>query len=138
MPDRRPAAFAATRWSLVLEASGDGGTPQARAALRELCDLYYAPVVAFIRRWRQDGDEDAARDQAHAFFESLLAKEKLGDPDPQRGRFRNYLLGAVKHFLLEQQRLAYRSRRTLLLVLGLVPQPVFQSCNQGRRKRQRF
>ena len=78
--------------------------------MRELCDIYYAPVVAFIRRWRQDGDEDLARDQAHAFFESVLAKEKIGDPDPGRGRFRNYLLGAVKHFLLEQRRLEERKR----------------------------
>jgi RNA polymerase sigma-70 factor (ECF subfamily) len=68
-------------------------------------------VVAFISRWRQDRDGDAAREQAHAFFETLLANEKLGDPDPQRGRFRNYLLGAVKHFLLEQQRLAQTEKR---------------------------
>ena len=46
MPPSRPSAFAATRWTLVLEAGA--GTPQARAALGELCDIYYAPVVAFI------------------------------------------------------------------------------------------
>ena len=109
MPECRPSAFAATRWTLVLESSG--GTPKARAALRELCDIYYAPVVSFVRRWRQDGDEDAARDQAHAFFESVLTNEKFGEPDPRRGRFRNYLLGAVKHFLLEQQRLAATEKR---------------------------
>ena len=104
MPDSRPPAFAPTRWTLVLEASATGGSPQARAALGELCDIYYAPVVAFIRRWRHDADDDAARDSAHSFFESILEKGVMGRPDPQRGRFRNYLLGAVKHFLLEQLR----------------------------------
>ncbi|MGI9243690.1 MAG: RNA polymerase sigma factor [Verrucomicrobiales bacterium] len=109
MPEPRRSDFSATRWTLVLEAGGE--TPQAKAALRELCDIYYAPVVAFIRRWRQDGDEDLSRDQAHAFFESVLANEQIGAPDPQRGRFRNYLLGAVKHFLLEQRRLAATQKR---------------------------
>ena len=101
--------FAATRWTLVQQAGGD--TPAARAALGELCDIYYAPVVAFIRRWRHDGDEDAARDQAHAFFESVLAKEQLGAPDRELGRFRNYLLGAVKHFLVHEHRAASAEKR---------------------------
>jgi RNA polymerase sigma-70 factor (ECF subfamily) len=109
MPPSRPSAFAATRWTLVLEAGA--GTPQAQVALGELCDIYYAPVVAFIRRWRADPDEDAARDLAHGFFESVLGKGEIGKADPALGRFRNYLLGAVKHFLLEQARLAATEKR---------------------------
>ena len=109
MSQQPTASFAATRWTLVLQAKGD--TEQARAALGELCDIYYAPVVAFIRRWRHDSDEDAARDQAHAFFEYVLAKEQIGEPDPERGRFRNYLLGAVKHFLADAHRSISADRR---------------------------
>ncbi len=104
-----PAPFSPTRWTLVLQAGGD--TPEARAALGELCEIYYAPVLEFIRRWRHDGDADAASDQAHAFFESVLARGQLGDPDPERGRFRSYLLGAVKHFLYEQGRAASAAKR---------------------------
>lgn len=101
--------FTATRWTLVQQAGGD--TPAARAALGELCDIYYAPVVAFIRRWRHDSDEDTARDQAHAFFESVLSKETFGAPDRDRGRFRSYLLGAVKHFLIQEHRIASAEKR---------------------------
>jgi RNA polymerase sigma-70 factor (ECF subfamily) len=109
MPSQPSARFTATRWTLVQQADGD--TPAARAALGELCDIYYAPVVAFIRRWRHDSDEDAAREQAHAFFEAVLSKQAIGAPDPERGRFRNYLLGAVKHFLAHERRAAAAEKR---------------------------
>ena len=62
--------FVSTRWTLVLQAGA--GSSQARAALGELCDIYYAPVVSFIRHWR-GCDEDAAREQAHGFFEAVLS-----------------------------------------------------------------
>jgi DNA-directed RNA polymerase specialized sigma24 family protein len=90
--------FHATRWSLVLEArSRDAG---GQAALSELCALYYQPVVAFLRR--EGRDPDAARELAHAFFESLISRG-VGAPDPARGRFRSYLLGALKHFLVARR-----------------------------------
>jgi RNA polymerase sigma-70 factor (ECF subfamily) len=53
-------------------------------------------VVAFLRR--EGRDEDAARELAHGFFESVLSRG-VGRPEPGRGRFRNFLLGALKHFL---------------------------------------
>jgi RNA polymerase sigma-70 factor (ECF subfamily) len=87
--------FHATRWSLVLEARGRDAAGQ--GALADLCGIYYQPVVSFLRR--EGRDEDAARELAHAFFESLIARG-VGTPDPERGRFRNYLLGALKHFLV--------------------------------------
>ena len=63
------SSFHDTRWTLVSRSRGSD--TEARAALSELCDAYYAPVVAFLRR---DGrDEDAARDLAHDFFAKLLA-----------------------------------------------------------------
>jgi len=92
------AAFHPTRWTLVLRTRGE--SEEARTALSELCEAYYSPVVAFLRR---DGrGDDAAREKTHAFFASVLAGG-LGAPDPARGRFRSYLLGALKHFLINQR-----------------------------------
>jgi RNA polymerase sigma-70 factor (ECF subfamily) len=62
-----------------------------------LCDAYYAPVVAFLRR--EGREEDAARELAHAFFAKVLAGDALGEIERDVGRFRSYLLGAVKHFI---------------------------------------
>ncbi len=91
-------SFHPTRWTLVLSARG--GSAEAKAALSDLCAAYYVPIVSFLRR---DGrNEDAAREMAHAFFESLLAGG-LGTPDRERGRFRSYLLGSLKHFLVKQR-----------------------------------
>lgn len=90
--------FAATRWTLVLRAGGRG--EPAKAALADLCGAYYEPVVAFLRR--EGRDADTARETAHAFFESVLTGG-MGTPEPGRGRFRSYLLGALKHFLANQR-----------------------------------
>jgi RNA polymerase sigma-70 factor (ECF subfamily) len=90
--------FNATRWSLVLEARGRDAAGQ--GALADLCAIYYQPVVSFLRR--EGRDEDAARELAHAFFETLISRG-VGAPDPARGRFRNYLLGALKHFLVARR-----------------------------------
>jgi RNA polymerase sigma-70 factor (ECF subfamily) len=91
--------FAPTRWTLVVQAKG--GDTVAKAALSELCAAYYAPVIAFLRAERRD--EDAARELAHSFFARVLAGGSLSGADPARGRFRGYLLGAVKHFLADER-----------------------------------
>ena len=102
-----PENFAATRWTLVARASG--ADPAAQAALSELCAAYYAPVIAFLRA--RGRDEDTARELAHAFFEKVLAGGALGGADPARGRFRSYLLGAVKHFLADRFDRAQAAKR---------------------------
>ena len=100
------AAFHPTHWTLVLRARGEGEV--AKAALSDLCGAYYEPVVVFLRR---DGrSEDAAREMAHAFFESVLT-DGVGSPDPNRGRFRSYLLGALKHFLSKHRDAALAEKR---------------------------
>jgi len=91
-------SFHPTRWTLILHARGEG--EQAKAALSDLCAAYYEPVVLFLRR--EGRSDDAARELAHAFFASVLT-DGVGSPDPQRGRFRNYMLGALKHFLAKQR-----------------------------------
>jgi RNA polymerase sigma-70 factor (ECF subfamily) len=99
MARENSASFHSTRWTLVRRAQGDGA--EARAALSELCEIYYQPVLRFTRRWC--GDADRAKDLAHGFFEDLLGRESIGAPDPVKGRFRTYLLGSVKHFLARQR-----------------------------------
>jgi DNA-directed RNA polymerase specialized sigma24 family protein len=88
--------FRTTQWELVVNASAEG-TAEARIALEELYRLYCYPVYAFIRR-RGYGRQDA-QDLTQDFFVHLLAKGALGRAEPQRGRFRNFLLGALDHFL---------------------------------------
>jgi len=91
----RPApVFATTHWTRVLAARGE--SEEGRQALSDLCAAYYAPVVTFLQR--SGRDEDAARDLAHEFFARVLARRSLSGADPERGRFRSYLLGALKHF----------------------------------------
>ncbi len=102
-----PAAFVTTHWTRVLEARGD--SVEAKAALSDLCAAYYAPVFAFIRR--NAPDEDSARDLTQEFFARLLAQEHLGHVNPELGRFRSFLLGAVKHFLSDVRRHAHRLKR---------------------------
>jgi RNA polymerase sigma-70 factor (ECF subfamily) len=99
--------FAQTHWTLVLRARGD--SPEARAALSELCGAYYAPVLAFIRR--SGHDEESARDLTQEFFARLLARQGLDTVDPQRGRFRSFLLGALKHFLADMRDYEHRLKR---------------------------
>jgi DNA-directed RNA polymerase specialized sigma24 family protein len=99
--------FAATRWTLVLRAKVRDATGQ--KALSELCEAYYAPVVAFLRYRGQP--EDAAREQAHDFFARVLGGGALSGADPQRGRFRSYLLGALKHFLADEHDRAQAMKR---------------------------
>jgi RNA polymerase sigma factor (sigma-70 family) len=101
------AAFVTTQWTRVLEARGD--SPAARAALSDLCAAYYAPVFAFVRH--NTPDEDAARDRTQEFFARLLSRPSLGAVDPERGRFRSYLLGAVKHFLADVYEREQRLKR---------------------------
>ncbi|MCC6232659.1 MAG: sigma-70 family RNA polymerase sigma factor [Verrucomicrobiales bacterium] len=89
--------FLTTRWSLVLRSRGE--TSEARAALSELCEAYWKPVFAYLRR--RERDEDRARELTQEFFARVLGGRGLGGADPQRGRFRGFLLGAVKHFLAD-------------------------------------
>lgn len=94
---RESEAFLTTRWTCVLAAKGDD--EDSRLALADLCEAYYAPVHAFIRHTVHDVAPDMIRDLTHEFFECLLSRPGLDSLDRGRGKFRSYLLGAVKHFL---------------------------------------
>jgi RNA polymerase sigma-70 factor (ECF subfamily) len=96
-----------TRWTLVLRARGE--SPAAQAALGDLCEAYYAPVLTFIR---QSGCQDeAARDLTQGFFARLLVGGELDTLQQDRGRFRSFLLGAVKHFLANEYDRAQAAKR---------------------------
>jgi len=98
--------FHTTRWTHVLAARGN--TPEAKQALRDLCETYYSPVELFVRRCCGAA---GALDLTHDFFAKLLEGKSLGNLDRNRGRFRSYLLGAVKHFLADLRDRDLTSRR---------------------------
>jgi len=87
--------FHTTHWSMVVAAAGHEGECS-QAALTDLCQAYWYPLYAFLRR-RGNSAEDA-RDLTQGFFAALLEKGYLADADPERGRFRSFLLTAVARF----------------------------------------
>jgi RNA polymerase sigma factor (sigma-70 family) len=91
--------FRTTHWSMVVAAQ-DRASPQATEALAALCRTYWYPLYAFIRR--QGFDADQAHDLTQGFFARLLEKDFLQAADPQRGKFRAFLLTACKHFLANE------------------------------------
>jgi RNA polymerase sigma-70 factor (ECF subfamily) len=103
----KAAIFLTTHWTRVLGARGE--SEDARAALSDLCAAYYAPVFAFIRR--NVPNEDTARELTQEFFTRLLERRGIDNVDPRHGRFRSYLLGAVKHFLADARERASRLKR---------------------------
>ncbi len=91
------ARFDTTRWSIVLRARGEPA--EARAALEQLCRTYRPPVLAFVRR--RGYAADAAEDLTQAFFARFLERAWHSSADPERGRFRSFLLTALKRFLID-------------------------------------
>src|SRR5688572_8721225 len=99
--DHTPRAhFATTHWTLVLSA-GRADTPESRRALETLCSQYWYPLYAFVRQ--QGHGADDAGELTQEFFLRLLSRNDLAAADPSRGRFRSWLLGALKHFLADQR-----------------------------------
>ena len=91
----------------MLEAGGSDGS--ARTALETLCRNYWYPLYAFVRR--RGYDTHQAQDLTQEFFTRLLASESLKTAQPERGRFRTFLLGALKNFLANDWRDAHRLKR---------------------------
>lgn len=88
--------FDTTRWSVVLAAGGDDSV-EARAALATLCETYWYPIYAFVRR-KGLTPQDAA-DMTQAFFASLLERRSFETVSPDRGRLRSFLLASLTHFM---------------------------------------
>ena len=99
-PDSERRRIGTTRWSVVLAADGSD-SPRARAALETLCETYWYPVYAFVRR--ADYSSEDARDLTQEFFSRVLEKGYLGTARPERGRFRSFLLASLRHFLSNER-----------------------------------
>jgi RNA polymerase sigma-70 factor (ECF subfamily) len=100
--------FATTQWSLVIAAC-DRRRPEADTALATLCERYWYPVYAFVRRRGQTATD--AQDLTQEFFATLLEKAYLRSADRERGRFRTFLLTAVSRFLSKQAERARAQKR---------------------------
>jgi RNA polymerase sigma-70 factor (ECF subfamily) len=92
--------FATTQWNVVLTAR-DGSDTQARRALEALCESYWYPLYAYVRRRGHSADESA--DLTQAFFTDLLGRDFLGAIDRSKGRFRSFLLASLEHFLSHER-----------------------------------
>ncbi len=103
-----PARFLPTRWSVVLAAQ-DGNSPQSREALETLCRASWHPLYAYVRRLGHTPDD--AKDLTQEFFRRLLEKDWLAGVDRQKGRFRTFLLVALKRFLANEWKRAARRKR---------------------------
>src|SRR5947199_731252 len=101
-PSRSPHAgrFATTRWSRV-RAARNPAMPEARAALANLCETYWYPLYAYVRRHGYPVDQ--AEDLTQEFFARLLEKQFLRDVDRGQGRFRAYLMACFRHFLANER-----------------------------------
>jgi len=90
--------FATTQWSLVLRAGQ--GSDSAIAALATLCERYWYPLYAYIRR--KGATTHQAQDLTQEFFARLLDKNAIASASPERGRFRGFLLTSLKNFLTNE------------------------------------
>jgi len=119
----RAAQFTTTHWSVVL-AAGQTDSPAASAALEQLCQSYWYLLYAFVRRHGSSPQD--AEDLTQAFFERVLEKCYLADLDQSKGRFRDFLKAALKHFLADcrdRERAAKRGGgKTIIHLDALTPE----------------
>ncbi len=96
-----PERFATTHWSLVNAAKpNEMSQTRVREALEKLCRAYWYPLYAFVRRRGYSAND--AQDLTQAFFAHIIETGGFASADHSRGRFRSYLLGAMKHFLVNE------------------------------------
>lgn len=101
-------SFATTRWSIVL-AAGQSPEEASRAALETLCHAYWFPIYAYVRR--RVAQPDDAQELTQAFFTALLERNALAAADPDRGRFRAFLLTSCKNFLASHWKHQHAQKR---------------------------
>lgn len=94
-----PSAFPTTRWTLVV-AAGDPHRKEARSALVSLCENYWYPLFAYLRRRGYPADQ--AQDLTQDFFIRVLEGRYLDRANPEKGRFRAFLLTSMKFFLADE------------------------------------
>src|ERR1051325_589472 len=92
--------FPTTRWTLVL-AAGDQRRKEARSALVSLCENYWYPLYAYVRRRGYPADQ--AQDLTQEFFTRVLEGRYLDRADAAKGRFRSFLLSSLKFFIADEE-----------------------------------
>jgi len=102
------AEFTTTHWSMVL-AAGETASPEAAAALEQLCRRYWYPLYAYVRRQGQTPED--SQDLVQEFFARFLRRQSLRLADRNRGRFRSFLLTSLKRFLITEWTKANREKR---------------------------
>jgi DNA-directed RNA polymerase specialized sigma24 family protein len=107
-PGPARSRFETTEWTLV-GAAAHSGEAAGGYAVAHLCERYWSPLYAFL--CRQGYDAEDARDLTQAFFLHLLEHHSIRAVRRERGRFRTYLLGALKHFLCNHVRDSSRAKR---------------------------
>src|SRR5262245_41572256 len=116
--------FQTTRWSIV-NAAGAGDSA-ARSALAKLCETYWYPLYAYVRR--RGATPDDARDLTQGFFTSLIERRDFDSLQKERGRFRAFLLASLQHFLAKD----YARRTTLKRGGGMLPLSLEFDDAEGR------
>jgi RNA polymerase sigma-70 factor (ECF subfamily) len=106
-------SFHPTRWTVVRQAVGTDDAA-ARSALATLCDGYWYPIYAFIRRSGKNPHD--AEDLAQGYFARLLGTEMLAAADPAKGKLRTFLLSCVRHYLADEHDRANAQKRGAGLV----------------------
>jgi RNA polymerase sigma-70 factor (ECF subfamily) len=106
--DPRAARITTTNWTLVAQAR-DWNSPEARKALTALCQAYWYPMYAFVRRCGHSAHE--AEDLTQGFFANLMVRDSLKEVDPSKGKFRSFLLAALQHYLSNQRARDQRLKR---------------------------
>src|SRR6201987_392247 len=91
--------FPTTRWTLVV-AAGDPHRKEARSVLVSLCEGYWYPLYAYVRRRGYPADQ--AQDLTQEFFIRVLEGRYLARADPEKGRFRAFILTSLKFFLADE------------------------------------
>jgi RNA polymerase sigma-70 factor (ECF subfamily) len=93
------AIFATTRWTMVSDAGGEP-SPRAAEALESLCEAYWFPLYAYVRRCGQSKQD--AEDLTQGFFLHLLGRSDLSGLDREKGKFRSFLLASLKNFIANE------------------------------------
>ena len=131
---------ATTQWSQVL-AARDGSETETRRALESLCQTYWQPLYAYIRR--QGYEPEEASDLTQAYFTEFLEKDFLADVDPEKGRFRSFLLTSLRHFLSHERIRSHALKRggatlTLSLDTDVAEERYMQEPATGRSPEEVF
>ncbi len=101
--------FPETRWSLILRRPRPEGAASSETALNELCQMYWHPLYAYLRR--SGVEEEAAKDLVQGFLAHLLSNHSFQRDSPTQTRFRNFLLGALRHYLVSEVRKQNATKR---------------------------